>query len=71
MLTNAEVKAAASVVDKVLHDILTGQDGQPRKREQVKLIAEMIQTATEACTEPTCAAEAIAVTFENLKTSNF
>jgi len=67
MLTNVEVKAAASVVDKVLHDVLTGQDGQPRKREQVRLISEMLQSATDACTMPVSVAESIAVSFGNLK----
>jgi len=65
MLSNTEVKAAASVVDKVLYDILNGQDGQPRKREQVKLIAEMLQSATEACTKPSCVTEAFAIGFSN------
>lgn len=69
MLSNIEVKAAASVVDKILQDILIGQDGLPRKREQVRLISEMLQSATDACTEPSCVAESIAISFSNLNKS--
>lgn len=69
MLTNSEVKAAASVVDKVLQDVLVSQDGRPRSREQVRLIAEMIQSATEACTVPRGIAESIAINFGNIKQS--
>lgn len=69
MLTNVEVKAAASVVDKVLHDILTGQDGLPRKREQVRLISELLQSATDACTMPVGVAESIAINFGNFNSN--
>lgn len=51
MLNNFEVKAAAAVVDRVLNDILIDHNDQPRKHEQVKLIASMIQNATGACTD--------------------
>lgn len=61
MLNNAEVKNAASIVDKVLHDILYNHDGQPRKREQVKLIADMVQSAVSSCTVPTDLATAISL----------
>ncbi len=67
MLTNAEVKTAALVVANVLHDILIDHGGQPRKREQVKLIAEMIQNATEACTMPQGIAESIAISFGKIQ----
>lgn len=67
MLTSAEVKAATSVVDKILSDILVDHNGQPRKREQVRLIADILETATDACTVPTCIGEAFAISLGNIK----
>lgn len=61
MLNNAEVKEATSIVDKILHDVLYSSNGQPRKREQVKLIADIVQSAVSSCTVPTDLASAISL----------
>ena len=58
MLTNQEVAEATQVVNAALGLIL-GDKCAPRKREQVKLISEMLQTAIDACTVPGTIFEAI------------
>lgn len=65
VLTNTEAKAAVDAANKVLNVILLNQEtGLPRKREQVRLIAELIGQAVNACTIPNTLPDMMAVAMK-------
>ena len=70
MIGGHAAKEAVGVANKVIYDILINErGGQPRPREQIILIGDIIAQAIEACTKPTSPAEAIGIMFTGMNNS--